>query len=75
MRWPSGVPTAITYSACPVQVHTRLLLATLHTLTRPSSELLMMYWPSGVTATSLMWLVCPLKVWTSVPSTWYSRTS
>ena len=36
----------------------------------------MMCWPSGVTATAnLAELVCPLKVWTSVPSTWYSLTS
>ena len=35
----------------------------------------MMCWPSGVTATARTGTACPLKVWTSVPSTWYSRTS
>ena len=53
MRWPSGIAaTALTASVCPAQVLTRLLLATLHTLTRLSSEPLMMCWPSGVTATA-----------------------
>ena len=46
-----------------------LALATLHTLTSLSSEALMMCWPSGVTATARTQSVCPLKVWTSVPST------
>ena len=35
----------------------------------------MMCWPSGVTARSYTTPVCPSKVWTSVPSTWYSRSS
>ena len=35
----------------------------------------MMCWPSGVTATAKTEPVCPLKVWTSVPPTWYSRTA
>ena len=64
-----------TKPVCPAQVLTRLLVATLHTLTSLSSEPLMMCWPSGVTATAFTESVCPLKVWTSVPSTWYSRTS
>ena len=50
-------------------------MATLHTLTSLSSEPLMMCWPSGVTATAHTKSVCPVKVWTSVPSTWYSRAS
>ena len=53
MRWPSGIAaTAITVLVCPAQVLTRLLLATLHTLTRLSCAPLMMCWPSGVTATA-----------------------
>ena len=42
-------------SACPTQVLTRLLVATLHTLTRPPrchGAPLMMCWPSGVTASA-----------------------
>ena len=71
MRWPSGIAaTARIQWVCPSQVLTRLLLATLHTLTRLSDAPLMMCWPSGVTATAYTALVCPLKVWTSVPSTW-----
>ena len=31
--------------------------------------------PSRVTTTAKTSSVCPVKVWTSVPSTWYSRTS
>ena len=58
-----------------MQVLTVLLVAMLHTLTRPSCEPLMMCWPSGITATARTSSVCPLKVWTSVPSTRYSRTS
>ena len=34
-----------------------------------------MCWPSGVTATAFTESVCPVKVWTCVPSTWYSRTA
>ena len=34
----------------------------------------MMCWPSGVTATAYTEPTCATKVWTSVPSTWYSRT-
>ena len=34
-----------------------------------------MCWPSRVAATAYTQPVCPVKVWTSVPSTWYSRTS
>ena len=37
MRWPSGIAaTAFTSPVCPAQVLTRLLLATLHTLTKLS---------------------------------------
>ena len=50
MRWPSGVAaTVFTTPACPSRVLTRLLLATLHTLTRFSGrpEPPMMCWPSA----------------------------
>ena len=54
---------------------TRLPLATFHTLTSVSYPPLMMCWPSEVAARALTELVCPSKVWTSVPSTWYRLAS
>ena len=69
----SGIADTAFTLVCPLQVLTRLLLAMLHTLAT-CHEPLMMCWPSGVTATAFTQSVCPSKVWTSVPSTWYSRT-
>ena len=74
-RWPSGIAaTALTCLVCPAQVLTRLLAGDAPHLDEVSYEPLMMCWPSGVTASAYT-AMCPLKVWTSVPSTWYSRPS
>ena len=70
MRLPSGIAaTDHTASLCPAQVLTRLLLATFHTLTvrilRAADDVLTVGRHRHRVTDS------PLKVWTSVPSTWY----
>ena len=61
-RWPSGIAaTAATLSVCPSQVLTRLLVATLQTLTQFSSALLMMCWPPLLTAWPTRSRCAPLK--------------